>query len=159
MPYVVLSGRLAFQKVDPDNPRVPVGPEEVVEKGGYVPDYATTTLVNALSAAGNIVWTEVERPDLLPLGSEAPQVRTPDQPVVLPSDPNGQPPFVGDVMPVAEPEPTRQVPDLPSGSDNKETWENYAQLPHIGMAQAEAESMNKTALMAEVKDRYARATA
>lgn len=172
MAYVVLARQLAFQPVDPANPKVPTGPEEIIQRGSFVPDYAATGLINALDAAGLIVWADVERPDLVPVGSEPVQARTLDQPAVLPSDPNGVPMFVGDITPAADPEPApgdvpppsepdpaQQVPDLPRPSDNKETWENYAQLPHIGLSQAEAESMNKTDLMAQVRDRYAAATA
>lgn len=173
MPYVVLAARLAFQPVDPADPKMPTGAEELVDRGGFVPDYAPTGLINALDAAGLIVWTEQERPDLRPVGTEPEAPRTPDQPVVLPTNPNSPlmpigdvvvtdtpaDPVVVDVPPADEQQPDRQVPALPKASDSKETWENYAQLPVIGMSQGEAEAMNKTDLMAEVKARYAAATA
>lgn len=170
MPYLVLARALAFQPTKPGDPTVPSGPEELVERGQFVPDYVPAATVNALTAAGLLAWAERPDPQIVPFDSQAPQVRTPDQPVVLPSDPNGTPPLLGDltgagdevvvdVEPATEPDPERQVPELPRASDSKEVWENYAQLPHIGMTQGEAEGMSKTALVSEVKDRYARATA
>jgi hypothetical protein len=169
MSYVVLARQLAFQKTKLGDPHVPDGPEEIVQRGGFVPEYATTNLVNTLGASGLIVWTDLQDPGVQPPDSEPPAARTPDQPPVLPSDPNGQPtllgdlatpdPVVVDVEPPPGPEPGQEVPALPKSSDSKDVWENYAQLPAIGMTQGEAEAMNKTDLMAEVKDRYARATA
>jgi hypothetical protein len=172
MPYLVLARELAFQKTDPADPTVPVGPEELVTRGQFVPDYVPAATVNALSAAGLLAWAEAPDPAVIPFDSQPAQVRTPDQPVVLPSDPNGEAPLLADVLgdtgtsdvafdvtPVTEEQPGQQVPDLPKNSDSKETWENFAQLPIIGMSQGEAEAMNKTDLQAEVKKRYAAATA
>lgn len=175
MPYLVLARQLAFQPTKPGDPTVPSGPEELVERGQFVPDYVPAATVNALTAAGLLAWAERPDPQIVPFDSQAPQVRTPDQPVILPSDPNGTAPTIAevfggdqtgaadevvvDVDPAVEAVPGQQVPELPRSSDSKETWENYAQLPHIGMTQGEAEGMSKTALVAEVKDRYARATA
>lgn len=174
MPYIVLAPKLAFQKVKANSPTEPDGPEEVVNKGGFVPDYTTEFLINTLSASGLIAYAEAQRPDLRPADELPPQVRTPDQPLVLPSDPNGVPSVLGDrpedtqpaddaddeVVP-ADPEPTGPVaplPSLPKSTDNKEAWESYATLPQIGLTLAEAESKNKTDLMAEVKRRYEAAT-
>jgi hypothetical protein len=173
MSYVVLARQLAFQQSKPDEPSVPVGEEEIVERGGFVPPYATSGLVSVLSASGLIVWTDMEDPGLRPPGTEPVAVRMPEHPTVLPSDPRGQSMTLSDVLsdqPVGsglagEDEPPfvtddgTRVPDLPKNSDSKETWENYAQLPEIGLTQGEAEAMNKQELMAEVKQRYANATA
>jgi hypothetical protein len=171
MGYLVLASQLAFQKTDPSSPTVPVGPEELVTRGQFVPDYVPTATVNALTAAGLLAWAERPDPLVVPFDSQVAQVRTPDQPTVLPSDPNGTPVSLADTFPglddqvavdadpVVDPEPSRQLPELPKASDSKETWETYAQLPAIGMTQGDAEAMNKTSLMAEVKERYARATA
>ena len=171
MGYLVLARQLAFQKTDPSSPTVPVGPEELVTRGQFVPDYVPAATVNALTAAGLLAWAEQPDPLVVPFDSQAAQVRTPDQPAVLPSDPNGEPLLMADVFPgpdeqvtvdvdpALDPEPNRQLPELPKTSDSKETWETYAQLPEIGMSQGDAEAMNKTSLMAEVKERYARATA
>jgi hypothetical protein len=171
MPYIVLAGQLSFQKTKADDTRVPDGPEEIVRKGGQVPDYAPAFLVGALASAGLVVWAEDQRPDLVPFEELPAQVRTPDQPPVLPSDPNGTPPLLsdiltpdeqrpaevegGDVAPVVEPEPAvAPLPALPKAADSKDVWEQYATHPRIGMTLGEAEAKNKTDLMAEVKRRY-----
>lgn len=173
MPYVILARALAFQPTVPGEPHIPSGPEEIVPRGSFVPDYVPTGTVNALSAAGQIVWADVPDPAVIPFGSDPAQFRSPEQPPVLPSDPNGQSPVLADIVtggdnsgavqvdvpPANEPDPTRRLPDLPKTADSKETWENYAQLPAIGLTAGEAEAMNKTDLMAEVKQRYAVATA
>jgi hypothetical protein len=170
MSYVVLARQLAFQKSKPDEPSVPVGEEEIVERGGFVPPYATSGLVSVLSASGLIVWTDMEDPGIQPLDPEPVAVRMPEHPTVLPSDPRGQSMTLDDVLsdqPVGSGlddeefvvDDGTRVPDLPKNSDSKETWENYAQLPEIGLTQGQAEAMNKQELMAEVKQRYANATA
>jgi hypothetical protein len=173
MPYIVLANKLAFQKTKPDNPTVPDGPEELVSRGSNVPDYVLTFQVAALAAAGQIVWANRPDPVLVPVDSQPPTGRTPDQPAVLPSDPNGTPVVLEDVLsdPATTPEapgpavndpatgPATPLPELPKAADNKDTWEQYSTLPQIGMTLGEAEAMNKTDLMAEVKTRHARATA
>lgn len=153
MPYIVLAQQLAFQPVDPENPTIPVGPEDIIKRGNEVPGYVSTFIVSALSNAGQLAWVEDRDPLIVPADELAPQVRTPDMPPVLPSDPNGVPPLLDDsaVPPVeddVEPAP------LPSVSDRKEVWEAYAQRPEIGIAQADAESMTKATLMAAVTDKY-----
>jgi hypothetical protein len=164
MPYIVLSQELAFQKTDPDRPTIPVGPEEIVERGGSVPDYVPAYIISALSNAGVIVWAEDRNPLIVPASQAPAQVRTPDHPAVLPSDPNGTPLLLGDltgtsVEEAPAEEPVEEEGDgepvaLPATSDKKEVWEAYAQRPEIGLTAGEAESMNKTDLMAEVRARF-----
>ena len=164
MAFVVLAQALAFQRHDPENPTVPVGEEEIVERGGEVPDYATTFTVSALANSGLVAYVDRPDPLVFPANQAPAQARTPDQPPVLPSDPNGVPPLIGDTPMVTtnedevttddEPDNPAAPAPLPANSDRKEVWESYAQRPEIGMTQAEAESMNKTALVAEVTARY-----
>jgi hypothetical protein len=167
MAFVVLAQALSFQKTDPEHPTIPVAPEEIVERGGEVPAYVTTFTVSALANSGLVAYVDRPDPLIFPAHQVPAQVRTPDQPPVLPSDPNGVPLIQADLTPgpVADDEaaPDEQpadppLPDLPKTADSKETWENYAQLPQIGMTQGAAEAMNKTDLMAEVKQRYAAAS-
>lgn len=146
MGFIVLAQRLAFQRTDPNNPTIAVGEEEIVERGQDVPDYATTFTVSALANSGLVAYVDRPDPTMVPANQLAPQVRTPDQPPILPSDPNGAPFLIGG--PVVE-----DVP-FPATSDKKEVWESYAQRPEIGMTQGEAEAMNKNDLMAEVRARY-----
>lgn len=154
MPYIVLKQRLAFQRTDPKNPTIPVGDEEIVERGGRVPDYVPTFIVSSLANAGDVVFADEPDPMVVPANQLAPQVRTPDQPTVLPSDPNGVPPLLGDPEePVVE-EDEGDAVALPATGDRKEVWEAYAQRPEIGLTQGEAESMNKADLMAEVRARF-----
>lgn len=153
MPYIVLAQKLAFQPVDPDEPRIPIAPEEIVERGNPVPGYVSTFIVSALANAGQLAWVEDLDPRIVPANQAPAQVRTPDMPPVLPSDPNGRAETIGDPAPPDdegddEPEP------LPSAGDKKEVWEAYAQRPEIGIAQADAESMTKATLMAAVTEKY-----
>jgi hypothetical protein len=53
MAYVVFHNQLSFQPVDREG--VPTGPEEVVMKGGEVPEYVPPFVVSALRNAGMIV--------------------------------------------------------------------------------------------------------
>lgn len=176
MPYIVLANRLAFQPVMPNDPRIPDGPEEVVEKGGVVPDYVTTFLISSLASSGLVVWADDTRPDLHPVDEVPAQVRTPDQPPVLPSDPQGTPPLLSDLVaaddsaadpvvvdvpPANEPDPApAPLAPLPKANESKDTWERYAaDNPQIGMTLEQAEAMNKTDLMAEVKRRHEAASA
>lgn len=174
MPYQVMFAKLSFQPTKPGEPTVPDGPEETVLRGGLVPDYVPTYIVSALLNSGMIVPVAEPDPRVVPATQIPEQVRTPDQPAVLPSDPNGTPPVIADLPPVtttdvpADPFPsgpsvdtpdTEPLPPLPRPADNKEAWETYAVRPQIGMTLGEAEAMNKTDLMNEVKRRHAAATA
>lgn len=173
MAYQVLFQKLAFQRTKDGEPTIPVGRETIVERGGLVPEWVPTYHVSALFNAGMIVEVADEpRSDLVPATTVPEQPRTPDQPAVLPSNPNSVPmvPGAGAVDgtddepadPLTPPPPdsagVEPLPALPRPADNKETWENYAQRPQIGMSEGEAEAMNKTDLMAEVKKRYDAAT-
>jgi hypothetical protein len=53
MAFIVFHNQLSFQPVDPQG--VPTGPEEIVMKGGEVPEYVPPYIINALSNAGMIV--------------------------------------------------------------------------------------------------------
>src|SRR3982750_4877039 len=53
MAYIVFHNQLSFQPVRPQG--VPTGPEEIVMKGGEVPEYVPPYIINALSNAGMIV--------------------------------------------------------------------------------------------------------
>lgn len=155
MPYIVLSQRLAFQPVDPNDPKMPTGPEEIVERGGEVPAYVPTFTVSALVNSGVIVYAERPDPAVFPANLAPAQPRTPDQPAMLPSDPNGTAPVLADLGVGGEPPFEGDEPaQLPSAADKKEVWEFFAQRPEIGMTQADAESMTKANLMAEVTARY-----
>lgn len=173
MPFIVLAPALAFQKTKPNSPTEPVGPEEVIQRGGTVPDYVPTYVTSALASAGSVVFADA-RPDLVPATEVPVQVRTPDQPPVLPSDPNGVPVLPSDLVTEtpretsteagnSEETPTVTSPPAelaapPKSSDSKDVWEQYATHPRIGMTLEEAEAKNKTDLMAEVKRRYDAAT-
>ena len=157
MPYQVLIAALSFQRVDPEEPTVAVGPPDVVKRGGLVPDYATSFLVNALSNAGVIVPVSVPDPAVFP-AAEAPALpRTPDQPVVLPGAP------VVPAIPIgtdgtltdgpAPHAPPEETDERPTTRDNKATWEAYAE--RVGVDRAAAESMTKAELIAEVERREA----
>jgi len=176
MAYQVLFNKLSFQKTKEGQPTVPDGPEVIRVRGELVPDWVPTFQVSALASAGMVVFAADPDPVLRPIEEVPEQVRTPDQPVVLPSDPNGTAPTLADLVvvedetpPVTDPDvpvtptgdnpPAEPLPALPKQSDSKDVWEAYATRPQIGMALGEAEAMNKTDLVAEVKRRYAAATA
>jgi hypothetical protein len=172
--YLVHFTKLDFQKTDPDDPKVPMGDPVTIDRGQPVPDWVTEFQINALLNAGMVVYAADRDPAMVPPQALPAQVRTPDQPVVLPSDPNGVAPVLADreqedlpessepardATPVAPPAaPVAPLPDLPKAADNKETWEQYATHPRIGMSLAEAEAMNKADLMTEVKRRHAAAS-
>jgi hypothetical protein len=156
MPYQVLIGSLAFQQVDPENPMVPVGEEEVVTRGGMVPAYATTFLVNSLMNAGVIVPVSEADPRLIPLAEEPLLPRTPDQPAVLPGQPVAPPFLVGTDGTLTDgPDLFAQGPDdaevpaeKPAPRDSKAAWESYA--VSVGVPQGYAESLTKAELQAKV---------
>lgn len=154
MAYQVVFQQLSFQPVDPDQPTVPSGPEEIVLRGGLVPDYVTTFQIAGLASAGMIVAVAEPDPGLVPADALPEQPRTPDQPTFLPNNPNSPPVTLGGDLGGAGEDPADEPVQLPSASDKKEVWEAFAQRPEIGMTQGDAEAMNKTDLMAEVKTRF-----
>lgn len=174
MPYIVLANKLSFQKTKDDDPRVPEGEALLVNKGERVPEWSPTFLISALESAGLVVFAQESVPPF-EVGPVPAQPRTPDQPIVLPSDPNGAAPTLGDLLaPVDETpvgtgeagsgsstdaaDPAVPLGPLPKTADSKDVWEQYAAHPSIGMTLGEAEAMNKTDLMAEVKRRHALAS-
>lgn len=158
--------KLSLQKTKDDDPKVPVGDETIVEPGQELPDWTPTFMVNALSNAGMIVYA-ADRSAVVPGAEPIPaQPRTPDQPVVLPSDPNGTAPTLATLTDSTA--STSSTTDesgsasKPDGRSSKADWERYAVsgLPESQrMDQGEAESMSKSELMAEVKRREALAAA
>lgn len=140
MAYQVRTERMAFQPVDPDDPTVPIGPEEIVERGGLVPKYVAPYIVSALLNSGVIVAV-ADRPDpaLIPVSQEpAAPAQNPEQP---------PPPGTFPLTPSEE----TPVTERPTARDSKATWESYAE--HIGVDKGEAESMTKAELIAEVERR------
>jgi hypothetical protein len=98
MTYRAVFSSLSFQQTKTDDPTVPVGDPVLVAKGEALPDWVSPFQVNALVNAGMIVNTGDERPAYLAPEAELPaQPRTPDQPDVLPSDPNGTPLTMADL--------------------------------------------------------------
>jgi hypothetical protein len=176
MTHRVFFNRLSFQKTNPDDPTQPVGDPVIVNRGEKVPDWVSPFQVNALVNAGMIVNTGDEKPvspvDTLKPFDEVPaQPRTPDQPDVLPSDPQGTPlKLVSDTGTSADEDSSASSTaaeelasvSKPSVRDSKEAWEAYAvngMTPvDQRMSQSEAESMTKPALMAEVNTREAAAS-
>jgi hypothetical protein len=156
MPYQVLIEALSFQKVDLDNPMVPLGKPEVVRRGGMVPEYATTFLVNSLMNAGVIVPVSEPDPRLFPRDESAALPRNPDAPVVLPGGPVAPPLVIGTDGtltdgPVIVADDETADDERPSTRENKATWEAYAE--RVGVDRATAESMTKAELIAEVERR------
>lgn len=138
MQHQVYIAALAFQPVNEKGQ--PDGPEEIVKRGGMVPDYATTFLISALSNAGMIVPVG-DRPDprIRPLAAEPAPTLNPENPP--PPEGVAGVPVSGDpVTPVAKPKAT----------DNKAAWEDYA-ASH-GMDRGEAETATKGDLIARFKD-------
>lgn len=145
MTYRAVFSALSFQKTKTDDPSVPVGDPVLVARGEALPEWVTPFQVNALVNAGMIVNTGDERPAYLAPEAELPaQPRTPDQPDVLPSDPNGSPLVLDAVTPGG-------TVARPGDRDGKAKWEAYA--VQVGVPQAEAESLSKAELMAEVDRR------
>lgn len=140
MAHQVLVQRLAFQPVDPDNPTVQAGPEDIVERGGLVPSYVSEFIISALSSAGVIVPV-ADKPDptIIPISQE------PALPLPNPEQP--PPPGTGQVIPAP------QQMSKPKVTDSKDAWEDYASSPAVGMDRAEAESLNKAKLITEVNRR------
>lgn len=158
MAYQVYFNALGFQRTDPKNPTVPVGEPITLSRGERVPNWVTPFQINALMNAGMIVEVGDDlRTDLVPVEAAPPAPRTPDQPDVLPSDPNGVPPTVGGQGPEAADDPDGTTDEAtgqavrPADRDSKEKWEAYA--PTVGIARADAEAMTKAELVAEVKRR------
>lgn len=138
---------LAFQPVDPDDPTMQTGPEEVVEQFGLVPDYAPAYLISALVQSGAIV--AVADPDDMPVPDDAaPAASNPEIPPPPGSFPITPPPDNEGAV-----EPEEPVTEKPSARDSKAAWESYA--VHVGVPQGEAESMTKADLIAEVDRREA----
>lgn len=175
MAYQVYFNKLAFQKTKDGQPTVPDGPEVILNRGELVPEWVPSGQVAALATAGMVVYSADPLPELVPVDAVAEQYRTPDQPAVLPSDPLGTSPVLGDLLSDAPTDAPREpaepltptpanpvvepLPALPKDVDNKETWEQYATRPQIGMTSGDAEAMTKKDLIAEVKRRHAAATA
>lgn len=152
--YIVKFRALDFQRTKADDPTVPVGDPVTVLKGERVPDWVQEFTISALTNAGMIVFAADTEPAVFV--PEPPRVRLPEQPPVLPSDPNGVPPLLGDRPGETAPEEAGdELPPLPRDADTKDTWERYATHPLIGMDLAEAEAMNKKDLLTEVKRRHA----
>lgn len=133
MDHVVLWDRLAFQKhVLDENGRptpVPDGPEEIVTRGGAVPDYVMGWERNALANAGMIVA----------VGG----VVAPAAPAVA-------------VGPVAPAEQAPAEPEAPAPTATRGEWEAYATSDAVGMTAEEAASYpNKQALIDAVTAKLA----
>jgi type IV secretory pathway VirB10-like protein len=137
MAHVVVFSQLAFQKVklDKDGNRTiePDGPEEVVAKGHYVPDYVPEWQLAAFTQAGMIVPV-ANRPE------PEPQVEV------------GPPAPTQPVTPVEPVTPTGPVALKPT--DSRSDWEAYATSDAVGMTSEEAVSFpNKAALIDAVDAR------
>lgn len=118
MRHVVLGRSLAFQRKDPKEPTLAVGPEEIVESGGDVPGYVDEFTVAALVAAGAIA----------PVGDPAPDAAEPE-----------------DLGPAAPAAPADGQPDARA---SRGEWEAYATSGAVGMTADEAASYpNKQALI------------
>lgn len=139
MGYVVYMNQLAFQPVDDQG--VPQGEEEIVRRGGDVPDYVRPFLINALANAGMIVDAGDRNVDIRPRDEEPTVVPNPD----TPPGPSG--PALTDLGTGAG-ETTERAATRPTERDGKAKWEAYA--VSRGIDQAEAESMTKQELMTEV---------
>ncbi len=155
--YAARISPLSFQRTDPANPTVPVGEPVLVTQGEDVPDWAPSSVVNALVAAGAIVAV-ADRPELVP--DPLPPVG-PDTPVIPASPVATAPLTVGDIANGTVPAPAGEVVTDPAAEpvvsgkpkerDSKEAWENYAASSAIGMPREQAESMRKADLITEVE--------
>lgn len=155
MAYQVLWQKLAFQKVDPENPTVAVGEVEIVERGGLVPKYVPSFTINALMASGMIVPV-ADEPDplLIPVVAEPMQPVGPDTPLVLPT---GQSTILEPSSPNVDTEASAPAPVAkPKHTDSRTKWEAYATSPAVGMTEGEAEEYaNKADLIAAVEAKEA----
>jgi hypothetical protein len=158
MAYQVYFNKLSFQRTDPANPTVPVGEPVTLVRGERVPAWVTPFQINALMNAGMVVEVGDDlRTDLVPVEAVPPMPRTPDQPDMLPTDPNGLPPTVNGQGPDAADDPDGSTDEAtgqvarPADRDSKDKWEAYA--PQVGIPLADAEAMTKAELVAEVKRR------
>jgi len=123
MTHIVNSRELAFQRTKPGEPNIPDGPEEIVPKGGRVPDYVSLLQIAALESAGMIFpVADDAKPVVDQVGPVAP---TPVAPVVPPDAP----------LPFFPPQDDGDGGDgaglgpaapLPKASDKREIWEDYA---------------------------------
>lgn len=145
MGYVVYMSRLAFQPTDKNG--IPTGGEEVVERGGDVPDYVAPFLINALASAGMIVDAGDRNAEIRPLDQEPRSLANPDSP----PGPTG--PALVDLMGSGVGDTASPVGERPDGRASKAQWEAYA--VSVGIDQADAESMTKQELQAEVARREA----
>jgi hypothetical protein len=156
---------LSFQKTKEDDPKVPVGDPVIVEAGHEVPNWVPAFQVSALTNAGAIVVAADRESAVIPAAEEIPaQPRTMDQPVVLPSDPNGAPLTLADMNDAASASETATdagstsaAMEKPDGRASKATWEQYA--IQVGVPAGEAESLSKTELQARVAEEEARQAA
>src|SRR3954462_458473 len=80
MAHQVLALRLAFQPVNPDNPTVQTGPEEIVERGGLVPDYVSSFIISTLSNAGLVTPGADPETEVVIVEPVAPALPNPEQP-------------------------------------------------------------------------------
>lgn len=142
MSYVVFMKELAFTKVDDQG--IPVGEEEIVQRGGKVPSYVPPFIVNALANSGMIVdagpdaLVALEAAPVFPMG--------PDNP----PGPEGQVPLLDLGAGAGD---TSSPAVRPADKDSKAKWEAYAE--GIGIERATAESMTKAELIAAVEAREA----
>lgn len=180
MGYIVLTRELA---VDLVNDQGAVTRQNViVPQGQRVPNNVAPHLLNALRSAGVLAFVDdgpISTPTIREV--EPPmQVRTPDLPPELPSDPVGSRVATGEVdakdakpatvqfeLGNLDPKDTiglagggtvggqksggEAADDKPKASDNKEAWEAYA--VKLGVPQGEAESMTKPKLQEAVAKR------
>lgn len=151
MRYKVHFPQLAFQKVNPEDPMVPVGDPVIVKKGGDVPEWAAPATVSALINSGMILpiaeqvfepvaeIPALANPEVPPFmgGAITPDADTPAERVSVETG-VGAPPVTRSPEPVAK----------PKDSDAKPLWEAYAES--IGIPRAEAESLTKPKLQDRV---------
>lgn len=151
MAHIVLASRLAFQKVREDDPKIPVGDEEIVTKGNRVPSYVSLFTISALEAAGAIVPV-ADNAEVV-VESVGPIEPIPTAPLPPADTPASFFPPSADVVEADEGlGPVAPAGALPKASDKREVWEAYAIT--VGMTADEAaEFPNKTDLIAAVDER------
>lgn len=182
MAYVVLSKELGVDLVDKDG--VVTKQNVIVGQGQKLPGNVSPFLINALKSGGVIAFVE-DGPIAMPVlrDLEPPmQVRTPDQPPLLPSDPVGNRVLAGEVPPGEAKPMAAQVelgnldpqdtlglvpgavvggtsPQQPAGTvlEKPKAADNKeaweAYAVQVGIDEGEAQSMTKTDLRAEVEKR------